>query len=126
MPASTSNEKGQAVAFAKASRSALSLSFIVEASPCAAPLAYAVRDAWLADPATSDVKVDDLLADTLLDQLAARVDLSRDMPGLPSFGGVEHRDTVYITVVDEQRNAVSVINSLPCAGHSESGRTGPS
>ena len=84
------------------------LHLIVEASR----LAYAARDAWLADPVTSGVKVNDLLAETLLDQLAARIDLSRAMPGLPSFGGAEHRDTVYITVVDEQRNAVSFINSL--------------
>jgi gamma-glutamyltranspeptidase/glutathione hydrolase len=84
------------------------LHLIIEASR----LAYAARDAWLADPAMASVSTDHLLSGKLLDQLAARIDLSRAMPDLPSFNAPEHRDTVYITVVDEQRNAVSFINSI--------------
>lgn len=75
-------------------------------------LAYAVRDAYVADTATCEVPVDYLLSDQLADRLAAQIDLSRAIDKLPEHEGVEHRDTVYIAVVDEERNAVSFINSL--------------
>jgi gamma-glutamyltranspeptidase/glutathione hydrolase len=75
-------------------------------------LAYAARDAFLADPAKSEVPVDSLLSDRLADELAAKIDLSRAIESLPTFATVEHSDTVYIAVVDEERNAVSFINSL--------------
>ena len=87
----------------------------------ASRLAYAARDAWLADPAQVGVDVAHLLSDTLLDALAARIDPAGRAVELPDFGsegalgstgGAEHRDTVYISVVDAQRNAVSFINSL--------------
>jgi gamma-glutamyltranspeptidase/glutathione hydrolase len=75
-------------------------------------LAYAARDEFLADPARADVPVGYLLSDKLADELAAKIDLSRAIGDLPSFAGAEHKDTVYIAVVDEERNAVSFINSL--------------
>jgi gamma-glutamyltranspeptidase/glutathione hydrolase len=75
-------------------------------------LAYAARDALLGDPALADVPVDYLLSDRLADELAAKIDLSHAIENLPSFAGAEHKDTVYIAVVDEERNAVSFINSL--------------
>lgn len=89
------------------------LHLVVEASR----LAYAARDAWLADPAIAGVDVGQMLSERLLDELAARIDRTRAAPDLPDFadaagGGAAHRDTVYISVVDEQRNAVSFINSL--------------
>ena len=78
----------------------------------AARLAYAARDAFVGDPALAEVSVDYLLSDRLADELAAKIDLSRAIEDLPSFAGAEHTDTVYIAVVDEERNAVSFINSL--------------
>ena len=72
-------------------------------------LAYAARDVWLAD---GEVPVDGLLSDKLADELASRIDPDRALPVLPSFDSVEHRDTVYISVVDKDRNAVSFINSI--------------
>ena len=78
----------------------------------AARLAYAARDAFLADPATKDIPVDYLLSDRLADELAAKIDLSRAIENLPAFESAEHKDTVYIAVVDKDRNAVSFINSL--------------
>jgi gamma-glutamyltranspeptidase / glutathione hydrolase len=75
-------------------------------------LAYAARDAFLADPALAKVPVDYLLSDGLADELAAKIDLSRAIQDLPSFAGAEHKDTAYIAIVDEERNAVSFINSL--------------
>jgi gamma-glutamyltranspeptidase / glutathione hydrolase len=75
-------------------------------------LAYAARDAFIADPALAAVPVEYLLSDRLADELAAKIELSHAIEDLPSFAGAEHRDTVYIAVVDEERNAVSFINSL--------------
>lgn len=75
-------------------------------------LAYAARDAFLADPAMAEVPVDYLLSDRLADELAARIDLSHAIETLPSLAAAEHKDTVYIAVVDKGRNAVSFINSI--------------
>jgi gamma-glutamyltranspeptidase/glutathione hydrolase len=76
----------------------------------AARLAYVVRNAVLAEgsPATPAR----LLSDAFADGLAARIDPDRAALDLPSFAGPEHRDTVYLTVVDRDRNAVSFINSV--------------
>jgi gamma-glutamyltranspeptidase/glutathione hydrolase len=76
----------------------------------AARLAYAVRNAILAEgsPATPDR----LLAPAFAAELAARIDPDRAATELPSFAGPEHRDTVYLTVVDRDRNVVSFINSV--------------
>lgn len=79
----------------------------VEAARCA----YAVRDALVADSAHMPVPVETLLSDEFTARLAAMIDPARAMPGpvrLPDT----HRDTVYLTVVDRDRNAVSFINSL--------------
>jgi gamma-glutamyltranspeptidase/glutathione hydrolase len=75
-------------------------------------LAYAARDALVADMGISDVPVEYLLSDSLADELAERIDLSRaiEHPGIQP--AVEHSDTVYITTVDRERNCVSFINSL--------------
>jgi gamma-glutamyltranspeptidase / glutathione hydrolase len=75
-------------------------------------LAYAARDAFLADPAAGDARVDYLLSDRLADELAAKIDLSRAIENLPTFRTTEHTDTVYIAVVDKDRNAASFINSI--------------
>jgi len=75
-------------------------------------LAYAARDAWIADPDKSEVPVDELLSDALAERLAAMIDLRHALTDLPSFDMPLHRDTVYISVVDRDRNAVSFINSI--------------
>ncbi|PKU23817.1 gamma-glutamyltransferase [Telmatospirillum siberiense] len=75
-------------------------------------LAYSVRDAVLADPDQAPVPTDWLLSDALADRLRAVIDPKRAVETLPCFAPPEHRDTVYITVVDKDRNAVSFINSL--------------
>jgi gamma-glutamyltranspeptidase/glutathione hydrolase len=76
----------------------------------AARLAYALRDAVLGDgsPATPAR----LLSQGFAADLAARIDRDRAATDLPAFTGPEHRDTVYLTVVDRDRNAVSFINSV--------------
>jgi len=75
-------------------------------------LAYAARNAYIADQRTAHVPVDYLLSDTLADALAARIDTASAMPEMPVFDTVEHKDTVYISVVDAERNVVSFINSI--------------
>ncbi|TIV11187.1 MAG: gamma-glutamyltransferase, partial [Mesorhizobium sp.] len=75
-------------------------------------LAYAARDAWIADAEKADVPVDELLSEALADRLAAMVDLRKALIDLPPFEMPLHRDTVYISVVDRDRNAVSFINSI--------------
>lgn len=75
-------------------------------------LAYAARDAWVADPEKADIPVNEILSDELADRLAAMIDLRRARTDLPRFDMPLHRDTVYISVVDRDRNAVSLINSV--------------
>lgn len=75
-------------------------------------LAYAARDALLADPAKTEVPVDYMLSDALADRLAGMIDLKRAITDLPPFQAPLHRDTVYISVVDKDRNCVSFINSI--------------
>jgi gamma-glutamyltranspeptidase/glutathione hydrolase len=76
-------------------------------------LAYAARNQLLGDTALDGAKtVAYLLSDRLADELAAKIDVRGRALALPAFEEPEHRDTVYITVVDKDRNAVSFINSL--------------
>jgi gamma-glutamyltranspeptidase/glutathione hydrolase len=75
-------------------------------------LAYSIRDAVLADPRGSKVDVDWLLSDALASQLRNQIDLSRKIDTIPCFAPADHKDTVYICVVDKDRNCASFINSL--------------
>ena len=77
----------------------------------AARLAYSVRDAWLADPDSMPVKADRLIAREFAETLAQQFDVGKRndslvLPALPDS------DTVYLTVVDRNRMAVSFINSI--------------
>jgi gamma-glutamyltranspeptidase / glutathione hydrolase len=76
----------------------------------AARLAYAVRDTHIADPDYMRTPVPSLLDRTFAAKLAERIDRSRrvPLPAAPTPGS----DTVYLTVVDRDRMAVSLINSL--------------
>ena len=76
----------------------------------AARLAYAVRDTHVAEPGAMRVSVQELLAKGFAADLAARIDRARrvSLPGKPRPGS----DTVYLTVVDRDRMAVSLINTL--------------
>ncbi len=76
----------------------------------AARLAFAVRNTHIADPAHMRVSVDALNDKAFAKRLAAHIDVHRRMllPAAPTPGG----DTVYLTVVDRDRRAISLINSL--------------
>ena len=75
-------------------------------------LAYAARDAWLADPAKADVPVEEMLSKEFASRLASMIDLKQAIADLPPFELPRHRDTVYISVIDSERNSVSFINSI--------------
>jgi gamma-glutamyltranspeptidase/glutathione hydrolase len=77
----------------------------------AAKLAYADRDAVLADPAQSPVPVQQLVSMDHARQRAAEIRGDAAVKAPPSAFPA-HRDTVYLCVVDRDRNAVSFINSL--------------
>jgi gamma-glutamyltranspeptidase/glutathione hydrolase len=74
-------------------------------------LAYAARDALVGDPAAERDAVERMLSDSFADDLASRVSTD-GIAAHPTFETVEHRDTVYLCVVDRDRNAVSFINSI--------------
>ena len=78
----------------------------------ASRLAYELRDRYVADPAFADVPVEALLSDEEAKRLAARIDPGRVMADIAEMTGPVYRDTVYLSVVDRDRNAVSFINSL--------------
>jgi len=73
-------------------------------------LAYRDRDNLLADQDHVAVPVRELLSAAYADRLRAEIDRERAMTDLPHLE-LPGSDTVYITVVDSDRNAVSFINS---------------
>jgi gamma-glutamyltranspeptidase/glutathione hydrolase len=75
-------------------------------------LAYHDRDACLADPEQVEVPLGRLLDKAYAARLAALIDPDRAMRELPPALLPEHRDTVYLTVVDRDGMVVSFINSL--------------
>ncbi len=75
-------------------------------------LAYQVRNALVADPSQAKVPVDWILSEAHAAGLRQRIDPRRRLPALPAVHAPAGDDTVYITVVDRDRNAVSFINSL--------------
>lgn len=85
--------------------------------------AFADRDRWIADPDAEALPTDRLLDPDYLRERAATVDPERaadtvasgvgePMAGAPELEGRDLGDTVYLTVVDAQGNAVSWIQSL--------------
>jgi gamma-glutamyltranspeptidase/glutathione hydrolase len=76
----------------------------------AARLAYATRDTHIADPSFMQTPVPLLLDRAFAADLAGKIDRSRRVP-LPR-APMPRGDTVLVTVVDRDRMAVSMINSL--------------
>jgi len=74
--------------------------------------AYRVRDAWLADPAQTDVPVAEILDPAHARALLEAIDPARASVPPPVVPLAPHRDTVYIAVVDAERNVCSFINTL--------------
>jgi gamma-glutamyltranspeptidase/glutathione hydrolase len=76
----------------------------------AARMAYGVRDTHIADPAHMRVEVPALLDKAFAIRLAGKIDLTK-RSALPAHPTPDN-DTVYLSVVDKDRMAVSFINSL--------------
>jgi gamma-glutamyltranspeptidase / glutathione hydrolase len=87
---------------------ALRLHLLAEATR----LAYRDRDACLADPARAEVPVERLLDPGYAAELRRLIDPERALRALPPPLVADHADTVYLTVVDRDRTAVSFINSV--------------
>ncbi|MEW5979140.1 MAG: gamma-glutamyltransferase [Acidobacteriota bacterium] len=87
--------------------SAAFLHLLIEAKK----LAFADRDAYYADPDKVDVPVDKLISREYAAQRRKLIDPNRAASSV-SPGLLEQGDTVYLTVVDKDRNCVSFINSL--------------
>lgn len=85
-------------------------------------LAYRDRDRWIADQDRVDVPVRALLSEEYAAGLRAAIDPARSMTTLPDVA-FPNSDTVYISIVDRDRNAVSFINST--YDSFGSGLTGP-
>ena len=74
-------------------------------------LAFAARNAAIADPASMTAKLAQLLSKDWADELRSNIHLDRPLTGLPDLG-LRKSDTVYVCVVDRDLNAVSFINSI--------------
>ena len=75
-------------------------------------LGYRDRAALVADPDAVKVPVDALLSTQYADAMRAHISSDRAMPPELPPGYPAHGDTVYLTVVDGEGNAISFINSL--------------
>ena len=77
----------------------------------ATKLAYHHRDALIADPAACPGVAETLLSEEVIATLRARIDMTRAAAPV-LWDEPEHRDTIYLCVVDEAGNAISFINSI--------------
>ena len=75
-------------------------------------LAYRDRNAFVADPADSEVPLDMLLSKDYAAALRGTIREDRAAAALPAACWPRHEDTVYLCVVDRDGNACSFINSL--------------
>lgn len=77
----------------------------------AAKLAYDARNRFIADP-DHTTRLDHMLAPETAARLAALIDPKRAMAAAAPLTEAVHKDTIYITVVDRDRMAVSLIYSI--------------
>ncbi|MFB9269185.1 gamma-glutamyltransferase family protein [Bradyrhizobium erythrophlei] len=73
--------------------------------------AYRARDAFFCDPATGAIDPASFLTEDYIGRIRVRIDMARASDAM-TWDDIEHRDTVYVTVVDRDLNAISLINSL--------------
>jgi len=74
--------------------------------------AYRARSLFVGDPEFSDIPVEALLSSDYAKDLVAAIDPHRATEPPRDVALPRHRDTVYLSVVDKDRNACSFINTL--------------
>src|SRR3979409_2306253 len=77
----------------------------------AARVAYMMREQYIGDPAHVNVDVSRILAKEFADEHAGQIKMDR-LRDLPNVAPPMNPSTVYITVVDKDRNVCSFINSI--------------
>ncbi len=77
----------------------------------ATKLAYDARNRFISD-ADHMTRLDHMLSDETASRLAALIDPHMAMEGPAAASEAVHRDTIYLTVVDKDRMAVSLIYSI--------------
>lgn len=77
----------------------------------AARIAYTMREQYIGDPGHVDVDVVRILSKEFADQYGSRIRMDR-LLDLPKVSPPMNPSTVYITVVDKDRNVCSFINSI--------------
>jgi gamma-glutamyltranspeptidase/glutathione hydrolase len=77
----------------------------------ASKAAYRQRDLYISDPATMEYSPEELLSDAFIDAIRSQISLTA-ASAAEAFDVPVHRDTVYVTVVDAEGNAISLINSV--------------
>ena len=75
-------------------------------------LAMAERDRFISDPVFNQLPIDLMLSDELARQQFSRIRFDQVLPQPVVSALPNHQDTVYLTVVDAERNACSFINSV--------------
>lgn len=75
-------------------------------------LSMAERDRFISDPGFKDIPVDRLLADEFAQSQYKRINMAQALTQPVKSAMPKHKDTVYLTVVDKDRNACSFINSV--------------
>ncbi len=75
-------------------------------------MAYRARNIYLADPDHSDVPVEEILSAEFAARIRDNIDASRAVEPAVEVDLPRHEDTVYISVVDKDRNCCSFINTV--------------
>jgi gamma-glutamyltranspeptidase/glutathione hydrolase len=75
-------------------------------------LAMAERDRFVADSAFNELPVAQMLSNEFAGSQFGRIDMARAMRQPVASALPNHRDTVYLSVVDKERNVCSFINSV--------------
>jgi len=75
-------------------------------------LAMTERDRFIGDPAFNELPVKQMLSSEFAQNQYARIDMNKALTQPVESALPNHRDTVYLSVVDKDRNACSFINSV--------------
>ncbi|MVT64553.1 gamma-glutamyltransferase [Bradyrhizobium pachyrhizi] len=77
-----------------------------------ARIGYAERDAFVGDPDAAPVPVERMKSSARADILTGRISQNSRLVDVVPVAMPEHKDTVFLSVVDKDRTAVSFINSI--------------